>query len=117
MMILLRVLPDQFLLQLRRLVAGSLFLHKSTMTLRCHGTEHEGCDHPTFFFVCSSAFQLSFLLSKSHLTALSDDNILCWFALRIGYRPGVLDFGDNVHALDDIAEDYVLAVQVGSAGL
>lgn len=53
----------------------------------------------------------------SHLTTLSNDNVLCRLALGVSYCSCVLNLGDHVHAIDDVAKDDVLAVQVGSAGL
>jgi hypothetical protein len=47
-----------------------------------------------------------------HLTALRNDKVLHWFAFRVGDSACVLDLGDNIHALNDVAKDDVLAVQV-----
>lgn len=55
--------------------------------------------------------------SCSHLTALSNYNVLCRLAFRISYRPCIFNLGNHVHAIDDVAEDDVLAVEMGSAGL
>lgn len=57
------------------------------------------------------------VLASSHLTTLSDYDVLCRFAFRVRYCPRVLDLGDNVHAIDDVAEDDMLTVQMGCAGL
>jgi hypothetical protein len=54
-------------------------------------------------------------LRCSHLTALCNGDILHWLSFRIRYCSRVFNLGDNIHAFDDIPEDYVLAVQVGCA--
>jgi hypothetical protein len=55
--------------------------------------------------------------SCSHLTALSNDNVLGRLAFWVGHGPCVLDLGDDVHAFDDVAEDDVLAIQMWCAAL
>jgi hypothetical protein len=46
---------------------------------------------------------------------LCNGNVLHWLSFRVRYCSRVLNLGDNVHALDDIPKDNVLAVQVGGA--
>lgn len=53
----------------------------------------------------------------SHLTALRDHNVLHWLAFWVRDSPCVLDLCDNVHPLDDIAEDDVLAIEMGCSML
>jgi hypothetical protein len=48
--------------------------------------------------------------SYSHLTTLGNDNVLCWLAFWVRQSACVLDLGNDVHAVDDISEDNVLAV-------
>lgn len=52
-------------------------------------------------------------LEALHFTTLRDHYILHWLPLWIREGPCVLDLGDHVHALNDIAEDDVFAIQVG----
>jgi hypothetical protein len=53
----------------------------------------------------------------SHLTALGDDDVLEGLPLWIGHCPRVLDLSHDVHAIDDVAEDDVLAVEMRSSAL
>jgi hypothetical protein len=48
-----------------------------------------------------------------HLAALRDDKVLHRLAFGVGESACVLNLGDNVHALNDVAKDDMLAVQVG----
>ena len=53
----------------------------------------------------------------SHLTTLRNGNILNRLALGLCQGARILNFGDYVHAVDDIAKDDVLAVQMGRSVL
>jgi hypothetical protein len=53
----------------------------------------------------------------SHLAALRNDDVLRRLAFRVSDSPRVLDLVDHVHAVDDVAKDNVLAVEMGRAAL
>jgi hypothetical protein len=53
----------------------------------------------------------------SHLATLRNDNVLCWLAFWVRDGTCVLDLGDHVHALDNVPEDDVLAVQMRRSAL
>jgi hypothetical protein len=76
--------------------------------------------HPPFTTdtcLSNTVLECGRVLASSHLTTLSYYDILCRLAFRIRYCPRVLDLGDNVHAVNDVAEDDVLTVQMGRARL
>ncbi len=52
-----------------------------------------------------------------HLTTLGNHDVLYGLPFWICKRSRVLNFGNNVHAFDDIAKDDVLAIQVGCSML
>jgi hypothetical protein len=47
---------------------------------------------------------------RSHLSTLRNGNILHWLSFWICDRPRVLNLRDDVHALNNVTEDDVLAV-------
>jgi hypothetical protein len=48
---------------------------------------------------------------------LRNDNVLCRLAFWIRKGACVFDLGDYVHALDDVSEDDVLAIQMRRSAL
>ena len=60
-------------------------------------------------FVNSRVLYVGYVL---HLTALRDGHVLDWLSFWVCKSPGVLNLGDHVHALDYVAEDDMLSVQM-----
>jgi hypothetical protein len=54
---------------------------------------------------------------RSHFTTLRDGNILHWLTLWVRDRSRILNFADNIHAIDDPSEDDMLAVEMWSAAI
>lgn len=67
----------------------------------------------SFRFVSFRPHTLPFHFSSSHLAALRDDDVQVGHVLALVPGLGHLHLLDDVHAVDDLAEDDVLAVEEG----
>ena len=56
------------------------------------------------------------LTTSLHLPTLRNHHILRRLPLRIRLRPRILNLRNDIHALDDVAEDDVLAVEMRGPG-
>lgn len=68
----------------------------------------------TFFSVILTLMPTLFLvlqeISDLHLSALSDSDILDGFVRHVG--SDVLDLSNNIHTVDDLSKDHMLAVEM-----
>lgn len=59
----------------------------------------------------------SFADESLHLTTLRNHDVLKRLSLRVRNGPGILNFGDNIHTFNDMAENDMLAIEMGRAVL
>jgi hypothetical protein len=73
-------------------------------SLNFNSISQHSCDLvPTMFLDLRQIFNL-------HLSALSDSNILDGFVRHVG--SDVLDLSNNIHAIDHLSKDHVLAIEM-----